>query len=84
MEQAQGDTAEAERVLERAVRLQPASAEAWRRLGRLRLEVLNDPAGALTALRAAYSLDPASPTSISDVLEATRATQAPTAAAPTP
>ena len=84
MEQAQGDTAEAERVLERAVRLQPASAEAWRRLGRLRLDVLNDPAGALTALRAAYSLDPASPTSISDVLEATRATQAPTAAAPTP
>jgi O-Antigen ligase/Tetratricopeptide repeat len=85
MEQAQGDTAEAERVLERAVRLQPASAEAWRRLGRLRLDVLDDAPGALTAFRAAYSLDPASPTSISDVLEATRATQAPaTGAAPTP
>ena len=77
MEQARGDTAEAERVLERAVRLQPANAEAWRRLGRFRLDVLNDAPGALTAFRAAYSLDPASPTSVSDVLEATRATQAP-------
>ena len=60
------------------------AAEPWRRLGRFRLDVLNDAPGALTALRAAYSLDPASPTSVSDVLEATRATQAPTPAAPTP
>jgi tetratricopeptide (TPR) repeat protein len=84
MEQARGDTAAAEAALERAVRLQPGAAEPWRRLGRFRLDVLNDAPGALTALRAAYSLDPASPTSVSDVLEATRATQAPTPAAPTP
>jgi tetratricopeptide (TPR) repeat protein len=84
MEQARGDTAEAERVLERAVALQPANAETWRHLGRFRLDVLSDAPGALTALRAAYSLDPASPASVSDVLEATRATQAPTGAAPTP
>jgi hypothetical protein len=84
MEQARGDTAEAERVLERAVALQPANAETWRHLGRFRLDVLGDAPGALTALRAAYSLDPASPASVSDVLEATRATQAPTGAAPTP
>jgi O-antigen ligase len=84
MEQARGRTAEAEAALERAVRLQPADAEAWRRLGRLRLSVLNDAPGALTAFRAAYSLDPASPTSVSDVLEATRATQTPTGESPTP
>jgi tetratricopeptide (TPR) repeat protein len=84
MEQARGRTAEAEAALERAVRLQPADAEAWRRLGRFRLDVLNDAPGALTAFRAAYSLDPASATSVSDVLEATRATQAPTPESPTP
>ena len=76
-----GDTAGAARALERAVEVQPASAEAWRRLGRFRLVVLNDPKRALDAFRAAYHLDPQSPDSTSNVLEAARAMQTP---APTP
>ena len=84
IQQARGDLNAARGALEKAVRLQPANAETWRHLGRFRLDVLSDAPGALTALRAAYSLDPASPASVSDVLEATRATQAPTGAAPTP
>jgi hypothetical protein len=73
IEQARGRTREAEAALERAVHLQPASAEAWRRLGRLRLSVLADPRGALSAFRAAYYLDPHSSISVSDVVEASRA-----------
>jgi tetratricopeptide (TPR) repeat protein len=84
IEQARGRTTEAERALERAVEVQPASAEAWRRLGRLRLDVLSDPDGALSAFQAAYYLDPRSPTSTSDVVEASRARESPTAAAPAP
>ena len=34
IQQARGQAQEAEAALERAVRLQPANAEAWRRLGR--------------------------------------------------
>jgi len=68
-----GDVRGAQRALERAVELQPANPEAWRRLGRLRLSVLNDPQGALQAFRAAYFLDPRSPGAVSDVLEASRA-----------
>ena len=82
IEEARGRTPEAEAALERAVELQPASAEAWRRLGRLRLSTLNDPKGALGAFQAAYYLDPKSPASTSDVIEASRA-QA-TGGAPTP
>ena len=84
IEQARGRTDEAEAALERAVELQPASAEAWRQLGRLRLSVLNDPQGALDAFQAAYYLDPKSQASTSDVLEASRAAQSPTGAEPTP
>jgi len=84
IEQARGRTTEAEAALERAVELQPASAETWRRLGRLRLSVLDDPHGALRAFQAAYYLDPKSPASTSDVVEASRAVQSPTTAAPTP
>ena len=40
---------------------QPANAETWRRLGRLRLSTLNDPKGALSAFQAAYYLDPQQP-----------------------
>ena len=82
IEEARGRTQEAEAALERAVSLQPASAEAWRRLGRLRLSTLNDPKGALSAFQAAYYLDPKSPASTSDVIEASRALA--TGAAPTP
>jgi tetratricopeptide (TPR) repeat protein len=84
IEQARGRTAEAEAALERAVAIQPASAEAWRRLGRLRLSVLTDPQEALRAFQVAYYLDPRSPASASDVVEASRAVQSPTTAAPTP
>jgi hypothetical protein len=73
IEEARGNTGEAQRALERAVSLQPANAEAWRRLGRLRLDVLGDAEGALRAFRAAYYLDPQSPRSVSAVLEASRA-----------
>jgi tetratricopeptide (TPR) repeat protein len=78
IEQARGRTKEAAAALERAVDLQPANPEAWRRLGRLRLSVLSDPKGALRAFQAAYYLDPHSPASTSDVLEASRALQSPT------
>ena len=84
IEQARGRTSEAEAALERAVELQPASAEAWRQLGRLRLSVLNDPQRALDAFQAAYHLDPKSPESTSDVIEASRAAESPTAGEPTP
>jgi hypothetical protein len=77
IEQARGRPREAEIALERAVELQPGSAETWRRLGRLRLSVLNQPEEALAAFRAAYYLDPRSPGSVSDVLEASRAAGAP-------
>jgi O-antigen ligase len=68
-----GETVAAQAALERAVRLEPANAESWRRLGRFRLSVAQDPRGAVEAFRAAYYLDPESPGSASDVLEARRA-----------
>jgi cytochrome c-type biogenesis protein CcmH/NrfG len=82
IEEARGQTAEAEAALERAVDLQPASAEAWRRLGRFRLSALNDAQGALSAFQAAYFLDPRSPASTSDVVEASRAATTPAEPAP--
>ena len=53
--------------------LQPASAEAWRRLGRFQLSTLNKPGDAVASFRAAYFLDPRNPASASDFLEASRA-----------
>ncbi len=73
IEQARGQTPEAERALERAVQVQPANAETWRRLGRLRLEALSKPGTALTDFQAAYYLDPQNPESWSDLIRATRA-----------
>jgi cytochrome c-type biogenesis protein CcmH/NrfG len=73
IQQARGNLRDAQNALERAVHLQPANAETWRRLGRLRLSALHDTKGALNAFRAAYFLDPASPQSVSDVIEAARA-----------
>jgi hypothetical protein len=63
--------------LAQAARRQPANAEAWRRLGRYRLSVLDDPKSALEAFRAAYFLDPSSLQSGSDLIEAQRALHAP-------
>ena len=63
-------------ALEKAVKVQPANAEAWRRLGRFRLSALDEPEAALSAFRAAYYLDPQSSDKASDVLEASRAVAA--------
>jgi tetratricopeptide (TPR) repeat protein len=63
-------------ALERAVRLQPANATTWRRLGHLRLSTLNQPDAALRDFRAAYYLDPQSPLSQSDFIDAQRAVSA--------
>ena len=79
VEQQRGRLANAEDALEEAVRVQPASAEAWRRLGRFQLSSLNQPADALASFRAAYFLDPRNPTSASDFLEASRANGQPAA-----
>jgi tetratricopeptide (TPR) repeat protein len=84
IDQARGDLKGAESALERAVRIEPATAEAWRQLGELRLNALNDPRGAIRALQAAYYLDPHSPDSTSDLLAASRAAQGSTGGAPTP
>jgi tetratricopeptide (TPR) repeat protein len=73
IEQARGRLPEAKAALERAVRLQPANAEAWRRMARLRLSALSDPKGALRAFQASLWLDPASAESVSGVVEAARA-----------
>ena len=82
IEEARGRTQPAEDALERAVALQPANAETWSRLGRLRLSTLNDAKGALSAFQAAYYLDPRSPYTTSDVVEASRAVEGTSTAAP--
>ena len=61
IEQARGDLKGAQAALEKAVELEPANAETWRRLGDLRLNALNDTKGALSAYQAAYYLDPQQP-----------------------
>jgi tetratricopeptide (TPR) repeat protein len=63
-------------ALERAVKLQPANPLTWRRLGRLHLSVLDQPEEAVRDFRAAYYLDPVSPVSASDFIEAQRAVAA--------
>ena len=77
MEDARGRKPAALAALRRAVRLQPANAETWRRLGRYQLSVLGAPREALPAFRAAYFLDPQSPEAVSDFLEVQRAINAP-------
>jgi hypothetical protein len=73
IEEQRGRLANAEDALEEAVRIQPANAETWRRLGRFQLSSLNQPSDALASFRAAYFLDPRNPDSTSDFLEASRA-----------
>ena len=82
IEQQRGRLANAEDALEQAVRIQPANAETWRRLGRFQLSALNQPADALASFRAAYFLDPRNPASTSDFLEASRANGQPAAIPP--
>ena len=76
IEQARGQTPEAQAALERAVDVQPASAETWRQLGRFRLDVLDEPRKALNDFQTAYYLDPQNPASWTDLILATRAVQA--------
>jgi hypothetical protein len=77
IEQSRPRLGAAEDALQRAVALEPANAETWRRLGRFRLDVLKQPRDAVDAFQAAYYLDPASPVSVSDLLEASRAAEGP-------
>jgi hypothetical protein len=72
IETARGHVGDARRALERAVALEPATAETWRRLAGFRLDVLHDPRGALRAYQTALFLD-RSLRSISDVVAAQRA-----------
>jgi tetratricopeptide (TPR) repeat protein len=58
VENAAGHKLAARFALERAVQLQPASPEAWRRLGEYYLTELSQPARAVPVLRAAVYLDP--------------------------
>jgi hypothetical protein len=82
IEQARGRLANAQDALEQAVRIQPANAETWRRLGRFQLSAVNQPSDALASFRAAYFLDPRNPSSTSDFLEASRANGQPAALPP--
>ncbi|MGI8779105.1 MAG: O-antigen ligase family protein [Solirubrobacteraceae bacterium] len=82
IQQQRGRLAGAEQALQDAVRVQPASAETWRRLGRFQLSTLDQPADALASFRAAYFLDPRNPASTSDFLEASRANGQPAALPP--
>jgi tetratricopeptide (TPR) repeat protein len=70
----------AETALETAVKLEPASPEAWRRLGEFYLNQRSDPAAAIPVLKAAVYLDPYSTVNRSDYLLALRAEQAQIAA----
>ena len=76
IQQARGQTPEAKAALIRATEVQPASAEAWRRLGQFRLDALSEPRGALKDFQVAYYLDPTNPRSWSDLIVATRAIEA--------
>jgi tetratricopeptide (TPR) repeat protein len=76
IEDAAGNRPRAERALEDAVKLEPASPEAWRRLGEYYLNQLSDPVRALPILEGAVFLDPLSQASRSDYLIALRAEQA--------
>ena len=56
-----------------ATELQPANAEAWRRLGQFRLDALAEPRAALKDFQVAYYLDPQNRRSWTDLIDATRA-----------
>lgn len=60
VDDAAGDRRGALFALQRAVQIEPANPEAWRRLGSYYLESLSDPARAITALHGALFLDPLS------------------------
>ena len=76
IQQGRGQTPEAKAALIKATEVQPASAEAWRRLGQFRLDALSEPRTALKDFQIAYYLDPQNPRSWTDLIVATRAVQA--------
>jgi tetratricopeptide (TPR) repeat protein len=76
VEDAAGNKPAARQALEQAVQLQPASPEAWQRLGEYYLNDLSQPANAVPVLRAAIYLDPFSQQSRNDYVVAIRAQQA--------
>ena len=68
-----------------AVRLQPANAETWRRLGEYRLNVLDKPRGGAERLQGRALPRPVAPESQADALAAARAVrEQQTSAAPVP
>jgi tetratricopeptide (TPR) repeat protein len=75
VEDAAGHKAAARTALEQAVRVQPASPEAWQRLGEYYLNDLSLPAKAVPVLRAAIYLDPFSQQSRTEYVVALRAQQ---------
>jgi tetratricopeptide (TPR) repeat protein len=76
IQQSRGQTPEAKAALVRATEVQPANAEAWRRLGGFRLQALSEPRAALRDFRVAYFLDPQSHDTWTDLILATRAVKA--------
>ena len=76
IDDARGDTQGAKRALEDATRLQPANVETWRRLGRYRLSVLDDPAARSTRSSSRSTSTRGRPLGPSDYLEASRALKA--------
>ncbi len=76
IEIAAGRPERARAALEQATKLEPANPEPWTRLGRLKLQQLGDPKGALRAFQVAYYLDPYSLRTISDVVVAARTVEA--------
>jgi tetratricopeptide (TPR) repeat protein len=75
VEDADGNERVAVKHLERAVRVEPASPEAWRRLGDYYLAPLSSPDQALPILRGALFLDPMSTEARDSYLAALRAQQ---------
>jgi cytochrome c-type biogenesis protein CcmH/NrfG len=73
VEDAAGRGEQALAALERAVRVEPANPEAWRRLGEHYLTYFSDPQSALPVLRAALFLDPLSNESRAIFVDALRA-----------
>jgi hypothetical protein len=76
IQQGRGQTPEAKAALVKATEVQPASAEAWRRLGQFRLDALSEPRTALKDFQIAYYLDPQNTRSWTDLIVATRAVAA--------
>ena len=75
IEDSAGNRPAALKALQDAVRLQPASSEAWRRLGEYYLNRLSQPDQAIPVLRGALFLDPFSNTNRADYVYALRASQ---------